>query len=256
MTKQNVLLKMMPITSHLKELRKRVIISLLFLVTSSSICYSYAAEICALLIAPLAEVYKNDAISHKLIYTGLSEAFFVYLKTAIYSGIYLSFPMFALQTYLFVKPGLYAHEKKAFAPYIIIAPVLFTLGAALAYFYVIPMAWKFFTSFEHHDGNSLPLVLETRVSEYFSLTLSLLIGFGIAFQLPMILVLLTHMSWLNPELLVRYRRHAIVAIFFIAAILTPPDVISQVMLAIPLMFLYELAILICKKIVKQRGKGV
>jgi sec-independent protein translocase protein TatC len=242
----------LPISAHLSELRKRLIIALIIFFATTSYCYMEADKIYSFLVLPLADLYADDNV-HRLIYTGLTEAFFVYLKVALYCGFFLAFPLIALQVYLFVAPGLYKQERKIILPYFFFMPLLFIAGGLIAYYYVIPLAWKFFISFEYQPSASLPIVLEARVSEYLSLVLSMILGFGIAFQLPLILILLTQFGWLKPQWLKQYRRHAIVGIFIIAAILTPPDVISQVTLAIPLMLLYELSVLICIRITKKNS---
>jgi sec-independent protein translocase protein TatC len=241
----------LPINTHLSELRKRLIFSLLIFLATTSFCYFEADKIYNFLALPLAELYKDDNM-HRLIYTGLTEAFFVYLKLALFCGFFLAFPFIAIQIYFFIAPGLYKHERKILLPYLFFSPLLFIIGGLIAYYYVIPLAWKFFASFEYNNS-SLPIILEARVSEYLSLVLSLILGFGIAFQMPLILILLTQFGVLKPKWLTKYRRHAIVGIFIIAAILTPPDVISQVALAIPLMLLYELSVLICIRITKKKN---
>lgn len=241
----------MPFSAHLSELRKRLIYSLIIFLITTSYCYTQAGIIYNFLVSPLADLYTDDSI-HRLIYTGLAEAFFVYLKLALYCGFFLAFPFIAVQVYLFAAPGLHKYEKNIFFPYLFFVPLLFIIGGLIAYFYVIPLAWKFFISFEHLGSSSLPIILEARVSEYLSLVLSLILAFGLAFQMPLILTLLTQLGCLKPEWLKKYRRHAIVGIFIIAAILTPPDVISQITLAIPLMLLYELSVLICIRINKKK----
>jgi sec-independent protein translocase protein TatC len=169
-----------PVSVHLKELQKRLFLYIVTLFMMFSISYLYATDIYTFLVKPLAEAY-NDT-NHKLIYTGLTEAFFTHMKIAFFSGFVLSFPMLAYQLYFFIAPGLYKEERFVILPYLFIAPILFTFGAALVYYYIMPIAWKFFLSFENYG--SLPIVLEARVSEYLSLVMSLIMGFGMAFQLP------------------------------------------------------------------------
>lgn len=241
----------MPIIGHLHELRKRLIISVLGVVIASCVAYIYAENIYNYLTLPLAEASGDK--NHKLIFTGLTEAFFTYIKLSCFAGFIIAFPIIATQLYFFIAPGLYRKEKKIVLPYLIAAPILFLLGAALVYFYVMPLAWKFFIGFETIGANAkMPIVLEARVSEYLALVISLIMGFGLAFQMPIILVLLAQVGFVQGSWLAEKRRFAIVVIFILAAILTPPDVISQIALAIPLILLYEISILICKRIEKTR----
>lgn len=240
--------KKLSLYQHLIELRMRLVIASLSFIIASGICYIFCDWIYMLMTKPLFDVY-SPASGRKLIFTGLTEAFFVNLKLAFFAGFIVSFPIIAWQIYSFVAPGLYRNEKKVFIIYLISSPLLFLLGALLVYFYVMPLAWQFFISFENvGDLSSLPIKLEARISEYLSLVISLITGFGLAFQLPIILILLCQLGIINAETLSSMRRYWIVIIFIIAAILTPPDVISQIALAIPLLLLYEISILICKKI--------
>lgn len=239
---------------HLIELRQRFIYSLTAIFVATIVCYFFAADIYGFLVKPLAEASGGE--QHRLIYTGLAEAFLTYLKLALWAGCFVAFPIVAVQIWMFVAPGLYKNERRAFLPYLIATPVLFLLGAALAYYMVFPMAWQFFLSFEvpQIDGN-LPIQLEARVSEYLSLSMTIIFAFGLSFQLPVVLVLLTRIGVLSSAKLSQFRRYAIVIIFTVAAILTPPDVISQISLALPLMALYELSVLASKWVEKGRPVG-
>lgn len=240
----------MTLFAHLKELRKRLTLALIFFFIISAICYHYAQQIYTFLAQPLIHIYSSDS-GRKLIFTGLTEAFFVHIKIAFFAGFICSFPILAFQLYLFVAPGLYKDERRVFAPYLAIAPILFAVGAALVYYYVMPLAWRFFMSFEQPgDGSSLPIMLEARISEYLSLVMSLIIGFGLAFQLPLVLVFLAQLGVVKGSWLAQVRRYAIVVIFIVAAFMTPPDIISQIALALPLLLLYEISVLICKRIEK------
>jgi sec-independent protein translocase protein TatC len=242
---------LMPIMGHLQELRKRLMISVLAFVIASCIAYLYAENIYNYLTLPLAEVFGGN--DRKLIFTGLTEAFFTYVKLSCFAGFIVAFPVIAAQLYFFVAPGLYRKEKGIVLPYLIASPILFLVGAMLVYYYVMPLAWKFFIGFETIGANAvMPMVLEARVSEYLALVISLIMGFGLAFQMPIILVLLAQVGFLKGSWLAEKRRFAIVVIFILAAILTPPDVISQIALAIPLLLLYEISIIICKRIEKKR----
>ena len=189
----------------------------------------------------------------RLIYTGLTEAFVTYIKLALWAGCVLAFPVIAVQIWIFAAPGLYKNERRAFLPFLVATPVLFLAGASMAYYFVFPLAWKFFLSFETPAApGSLPIQLEARVSEYLSLSMTVIFAFGLAFELPVILVLLTRVGLLSAAKLAGFRRYAIVLIFIAAAILTPPDVFSQLSLALPMMLLYELSILGAKWVERAR----
>lgn len=230
-----------PLLAHMVELRKRLIYSMLAIITGFAGCYVFAPEIYGFLVRPLAEASGDE--HRRLIYTGLTEAFVTYVKLALWAGCFVAFPVIAAQIWLFVAPGLYRSERKAFLPFLAASPVLFAAGAALAYYLVFPLAWKFFLGFEVPSApNSLPIQLEARVSEYLSLSMTIIFAFGLAFQLPVALVLLTRIGLLSAAKLSKFRRYAVVIIFIVAAVLTPPDVVSQISLAIPLMLLYEISI--------------
>ena len=180
----------------------------------------------------------------RMIYTGLTEAFFTYLKVSFYAGLFVSFPVVASQVYKFSAPGLYKNERKAFLPFLIATPVLFALGAALVYFFIFPVAWKFFLSFQTTaiETGGLAIELEAKVNEYLSLVLKLMFAFGLAFQLPVAVSLLARAGLVTAEGMRKKRKYAIVCVFSIAAILTPPDIISQIGLGIPILILYEISI--------------
>ena len=231
---------------HLKELRKRIFYSLVMLLIAICICYYYSKGIYNFFLIPLADIYK-DSSHHKMIYTGLTEAFFTYLKLASYAGFFISFPFIAMQFYIFLAPGLYKNEKKVLIPFLVAAPILFLLGGMMVYYLVFPLAWKFFLSFELKDS-LIPILFEARISEYLSLVLHLIFAFGIAFQLPIILTLLAKVGVINSDFLIKKRKIAIVIIFAVAAVITPPDVISQIALALPMMVLYEISVKLTKLI--------
>ncbi len=244
----------MPLLSHLVELRKRLMWSggaffLCFLV-----CYHFSTAIYSFLAQPLADILQSrSGADRRLIYTALYEAFFTYIKVAFFGGAFLAFPVIATQGYMFVAPGLYRSEKRAFLPFLIATPVLFILGAALAYYFVFPVAWRFFLSFETPNGaGGLPIELQAKVGEYLDLVMKLIFAFGIAFQLPVLLTLLAKVGIVSSAGLKKMRRYAYVGMFVIAAILTPPDVITQCGLAIPLIALYEVSILSARLIEKKR----
>jgi sec-independent protein translocase protein TatC len=237
---------------HLSELKSRMLWVLGFFLVAFCLCYYYTENIYGFLVQPLEKIYSGQDGRH-LIYTGLTEAFFTYLKLSFASAFILTFPFAAAQCYGFLAPGLYKKERKVILPYIILAPLLFFVGAATAYYVVFPIAWEFFLSFEKKNG--MPIQLEARVSEYLALVIQLVIGFGMAFQMPVVLTLLTQMGLITGTGLAKKRRYAIIVIFIVAALLTPPDVVSQISLALPLLFLYECSVFICKRIEKTRQQA-
>jgi sec-independent protein translocase protein TatC len=191
----------------------------------------------------------------KMIFTALTEAFFTYLKVSFWAAICLSFPIVAAQVWKFVAPGLYKQERGAFLPYLCATPVLFTMGAALAYFVVIPTAFRFFLSFESPGtDDALPIISEPKVNEYLSLVMTLLFAFGVAFQLPVLLTLMARAGLITSAGLISKWRYAIVGMFAVAAVLTPPDIISQTCLAVPLILLYGISILSCRWVERARAK--
>ena len=242
--------------SHFIELRSRLIKSLVFIFIIFVISYTFAEYIYAFLVNPYAEAVKEDEVSRRLIFTALHETFITYLKVAFFSAIFLGSPILLIQIYKFIAPGLYNNEKKALLPYLILTPILFLFGGMLVYYLVMPLAIKFFLSFETMGSNTnLPIQLEAKVNEYLSLIMRLVFAFGISFQLPILLNLLARIGVVNSEYLKKSRRYIIVIIFTIAAILTPPDPITQVGLAIPLLLLYELSIITVRFTEKKTKKN-
>jgi sec-independent protein translocase protein TatC len=245
--------RQMPLLDHLIELRNRLMYSCIALFVGFLICYFFADYIYAFLVQPLADIYQGET-GRRMIYTGLTEAFFTYLKVAFWAGAFLTFPIVAAQLWMFIAPGLYRNEKQAFLPFLIATPILFFVGGAIAYYVVFPLAWRFFVSFETAGGpDSLPIELEARVGEYLSLVMKLIFAFGLSFQLPVALTLMGRVGLISAEALSRNRKFAIVGVFTVAAIITPPDVISQVTLAIPLLMLYEMSIFAVRIVERRRA---
>ena len=230
--------------SHFTELRSRLIKSIIFILLIFIISYTFADHIYTFLVEPYANAVKDDEVSRRLIFTALHETFITYLKVAFFAAIFLGSPILLIQIYKFIAPGLYKNEKKAILPYLIFTPILFLLGGLLVYYLVMPLAINFFLSFETTGSSStLPIQLEAKVNEYLSLIMRLIFAFGISFQLPILLNLLARTGVVNSNYLKKTRRYVIVIIFSVAAILTPPDPITQIGLAIPLLLLYELYII-------------
>ncbi len=230
--------------SHLTELRQRLINSIIFLAILFVVSYFFSDHIYGFLVEPYANAVKNDGVERRLIFTALQETFLTYLKVSFFAAFFATSPFILIQVWKFIAPGLYKHEKKAIMPYLVLTPILFLLGGMLVYYLIMPLAIKFFLSFESVGLNTnLPIQLEAKVNEYLSLVMKLIFAFGLSFQLPIILSLLARIGFIDAKFLKQRRKYVVVIIFGAAAILTPPDPITQIGLAIPLLLLYELSIL-------------
>jgi sec-independent protein translocase protein TatC len=227
-----------PLLDHLIELRKRLLMSFGALGVAFLVCLYFAEPIFAILVQPLLKVGQG-----KLIYTDIFEAFFVNLKVAFFAALMIAFPVLATQVWRFVAPGLYVKEKKALLPFLLLTPVLFTAGASLAYFVAVPIALKYLlVGFTGNVGGIEREALPA-IGNYLSFITKFLFGFGVAFLLPVLLMLLERAGIVTRLQLIKGRRYAIVGVVAVAAVLTPPDIVSQLLLAVPLVLLYELAII-------------
>ena len=249
----------MSLMDHLVELRTRVLISIIVFIILFLACMikigdhpSISDHVYIFLQRPLADLLVERG--GRMIFTGLHEGFFTQIKVAFFTSISIAFPLILIQMWRFVAPGLYKNERNAFLPFMVATPFLFALGAAMVYYLVIPLAWKFFLSFEISPGEgALPIEVEPRISEYLSLTMRLMFAFGLSFELPVVLLLLIKAGLITPEWLAEKRRYSILAAFIASAILTPPDVISQIMLATPIIILYEISIIAAKIMYRKKG---
>ncbi|HJO71852.1 MAG TPA: twin-arginine translocase subunit TatC [Rhodospirillales bacterium] len=234
----------MPLLDHLVELRRRLLRSVIAILVLFFVCYYFSADIYDFLVRPLADILNELGGNRRLIFTALHEAFFTYIKVAFFAALFLSFPFISTQIWMFIAPGLYKNEKRAFLPFLVATPILFFLGGALVYYFIFPLAWKFFLSFEAMGGGGdLPIQLEAKVDQYLSLVMRLIFAFGLTFELPVLMTLLARVGMVGSEGMKAKRKYAIVLAFVAAAILTPPDVISQIGLALPTILLYEISII-------------
>lgn len=241
-----------PLVEHLIELRSRLVKAMLAIAVFFVICFIFADDIFNLLVVPFERAAGEDT-QIKLIYTAPQEYFFVQLKIALFGALFIAFPVIATQIYKFVAPGLYQNERGAFLPFLVATPILFVMGSCLVYFVVMPLAMGFFLTMQQSgtDGQAT-IELLPKVSEYLGLIMTLIFAFGFVFQLPVVMTLLARVGLVTADGLKSKRKYAVVAAFVAAAVLTPPDPISQLGLAIPTMLLYELSIWSARIVEKQR----
>ncbi len=243
----------MPLLEHLVELRRRLLYCVVAILVLFVVCYAFSVEIYGFLVQPLADILADKGGERRMIYTALHEAFFTYIKVSFFAAMFIGFPLIAIQIWMFVAPGLYKNERKAFLPFLIATPGLFFFGGAMAYYVIFPLAWRFFLGFELSGAEgALPIQLEAKVDQYLSLVMQLIFAFGLCFQIPVALTLLGQAGLLSSQTMKEKRKYAIVIAFVAAAILTPPDVISQIGLAVPAILLYELSIYVVALIEKRR----
>jgi sec-independent protein translocase protein TatC len=246
----------MPLLDHLIELRQRMLKSVVALFVAFIVCFFFAEYLYAYLTQPLADILASRREDPRMIFTALTEVFFTYVKVAFFAGAFISCPIFLTQLWLFVAPGLYKKERHALLPFLAATPILFFIGGALVYYVIFPLAATFLIGFEVPGGDGvLAIELEAKVGEYLSLIMKLIFAFGLCFQLPVLMTLLARVGLATSAGMAAKRKYAIVAVFVVAAVLTPPDPISQISLAVPIILLYEISIYMAKIVERKRAKA-
>lgn len=249
---------LLPITHHLTELRIRVLYCIFSIFLTFISCYYYSEQIFYLLAKPLMDEVQNtgelsDLGKRYFIYTDVTEAFITYIKVSLFTSVYICFPVIMYQMWIFLVPGLYKYERKKLGIFCLLSFLLFSLGGLIAYFLIFPVAWKFFLSFElANHSHALAIQLQPKINEYIILVIKILFLFGLCFQFPIYLILLTHMNLITPTWFIKKRNISCVISFIVAAMLSPPDIISQIILVIPLLLFYELAIFTMKLLEQYR----
>ncbi|MGB0749660.1 MAG: twin-arginine translocase subunit TatC [Magnetospiraceae bacterium] len=244
----------MSLLEHIMELRNRLMYAGGAVLIAFLGCFYFAQEIYAFLVNPLANILIEKGSNPRMIYTALYEVFFAQIKVSFFTALFIAFPVIAYQFWAFVAPGLYRHEKGALMPYLVLSPLLFFMGGALVYYLIFPLAFEFFLGFETPatENGGIPIELETKVGEYLFLVMRLIFAFGISFQLPLVLTLMARIGAVTSRGLAAKRKFAIVGVFCFAAVLTPPDLISQIGLAIPIMGLYEISIFAVRAVERKK----
>lgn len=251
MSKDEIEASSAPLIEHLIELRRRLLYSVIAIAVFFVVCFFFADEIFNILVIPYQ--WGAGTTDVKFVYTALQEYFFTQMKVAFFGAMFIAFPVIATQIYKFVAPGLYKNERQAFLPYLVATPVLFLIGACLVYFLIMPLATQFFLSQQQIGGDGRATIENLQaVSTYLSLIMTLIFAFGLMFQLPVIISLLARADLVSAQTLVDKRKYFWVAAFAFGAILTPPDPISQIGLALPTLLLYEISIHLARLIERQR----
>ena len=245
-------LEEMSLIDHLTELRRRLLWSFIYIIIIFCVCFYFASDLFYFLAKPLVNLLNVDE-GQGFIYTALQEAFFPELKIAFFFALFFAFPLIAIQIWKFIAPGLYKNEKNAFLPFLIATPILFFAGGAMVYYLIAPLAWNFFLSYQNIGSSGVPIRLEAKMGEYLSLMMRFIFAFGLAFQLPVVLGLMAKIGMVTYTSLKKFRKYAIVLALLAAAFLPPPDPSSQISLALPIIFLYEISIFIAKIIQKNKS---